>query len=264
MLAHCNGIDIHYEITGSSGPWITFSHSLAADLTMWRDQVAHFARTHRVLCVDTRGHGRSSAPATAYTLEELASDLRALLDHLGIERTHFVGLSMGGMIGQTFALRYPGRLASLVLADTTSRYGAEAQAMWAGRVKAATEGGMAPLVEATLSRWFTAPWRADPAHAGALAEVGNMIRNTPAAGYAGCCHALPKIDVTHRLAEISAPILVICGAQDEATPPAMAQAIAAGAPGAELVMIDQAAHLSNLEQPAAFNAAIERFITRHG
>jgi 3-oxoadipate enol-lactonase len=130
-------------------------------------------------------------------------------------------------------------------------------------VKAALDSGMAPLVDATLSRWFTAPWRADPANAAALETVGSMIRNTPAVGYAGCCHALPKIDVTHRLPEITAPILVICGAQDEATPPAMAQAIAAGAPGAELIMIEQAAHLSNLEQPTRFNEAIERFLARH-
>ncbi|CAM9469455.1 unnamed protein product, partial [Phaeothamnion confervicola] len=126
MKANVNGIGLYYETHGAAGPWLTFSHSLACSTAMWAPQIAEFSRSYRVLSFDTRGHGQSDAPEGAYTLEQLADDLAALLKHLGIARTHFCGLSMGGMIGQTFALKYPGVFQSLALADTTSRYPAEA------------------------------------------------------------------------------------------------------------------------------------------
>ena len=156
MKAKTNGIETNYEIHGREGaPWLTFSHSLACTLRMWDDQVAAFKDSFRILLYDTRGHGRSAAPAGPYTLEGLADDLRGLLAHLGIQKLHFVGLSMGGMIGQTFALKYPGMFTTLTLADTTSRYPAEAAATWAARIKIAETQGMQPLVQPTLERWFT-------------------------------------------------------------------------------------------------------------
>ena len=263
MLARINGIDTHYEMAGTHGPWLTFSHSLGADISMWRPQIEHFARTFRVLAYDTRGHGKTSAPAGPYTLETLADDLHGLLAHLQIEKTHFVGLSMGGMIGQTFALRYPGVFTSMTLADTTSHYGAEARALWASRVTTASTEGMAPLVEGSLGRWFTAPFRAQSANAPLLSDVATMIGATPGTGYAGCAAAIARIDLTDRLGEIDIPVLVLCGADDMATPPAMSEAIAAGIPEARLVMILSAAHISNLEQPALFTRAVEQFLVDH-
>ena len=260
MKITANGLDIHYEVSGS-GPWLTFSHSLATDLSMWRDQVAEFSTRYRVLAYDTRGHGRTAVPPPPYSLDDLADDLKALFDALQIRHSHYVGLSMGGMIGQTFALKHPGVLTTMTLADTTSRYGPEAQALWGARIKTALEQGMAPLVEPTLGRWFTEPYRkAHPEH---VAQVGAMIRNTPVQGYVGCCHALPRIDVTARLHELKLPVLVICGEQDMGTPPAMAEEIHANLPGSEISILPQAAHLSNLEQPQRFNEVLGRFLARH-
>jgi 3-oxoadipate enol-lactonase len=259
MKVKANGIDINYEIAGS-GPWLTLSHSIASDLHMWDEQMDALTQKYKVLRFDTRGHGASSAPDGAYTLDQLADDVHGLLGALGIKQTHWVGLSMGGMIGQACALKYPGVFQSMVLADTTCHYPAEAQPAWADRIKLAQAQGMTPFVGAMLERWFTEPYR--KANPPALARVGNAIRTTPAAGFIGCCHALPKINVTDRLKEIRCPMLVIVGELDPGTPVAMARQIHEAAPGSELVIIPAAAHLTNVEQPQAFNAALLGFLGR--
>jgi 3-oxoadipate enol-lactonase len=259
MRARTNGIELHYTIDGE-GPWLVMSHSLACNVHMWDPQVPALAKRFKVLRFDTRGHGRSDAPAGPYTLDMLADDVKGLFDHLGIRECHWVGLSMGGMIGQTFALKYPGVFRSIALCDTASAYPEGAAEIWAGRVKVATEQGMEPLVPPTLERWFTEPFR--KAQPEKVAKIANMIRETPVAGYAGCCAALPKINTTARLKEIKCPALVICGEQDMGTPLAMSQAIHAAIPGSELVVIPNAAHISNLEQPEAFDAALGRFLAR--
>jgi len=255
-----NGIELNCTVRGS-GPWVVLSHSLACDLHMWDPQVELLAEDYTVLRFDTRGHGLSDAPGGEYTLEMLAADAHALLDSMGIESCHWIGLSMGGMIGQVFALRYPGLLKSIVLADTTSRYPAEAKSLWDGRIATANEKGMEPLVEGTLSRWFTDGFRAT--RRDVCDPVAAMIRATPVPGYVGCCYAIPKINVTQRLKEISCPAMIIVGEQDAGTPVAMAREIHTAMPGSELVIIPSAAHLSNLEQPEAFNKAISGFLEKH-
>jgi 3-oxoadipate enol-lactonase len=262
MKTRINGIEANYELHGREGaPWLVLSHSLACSVRMWDPQIAALKDRYRILAYDTRGHGGSEAPKGAYTLELLADDLKALIDHVGAKNPHYCGLSMGGMIGQTFALKYPGVFRTLMLADTTSRYPAEAWPLWQERIKIAEEKGMAPLVEPTLQRWFTEPFRkSNPAP---VAAIGKLIASTPVAGYVGCCHAIPKINLTARLKEIKCPVLVICGEQDPGTPPAMAREIHDNAPGSKLVMIPQAAHLSNLEQPAAFTKAMRDFLAAY-
>src|SRR5258708_14107710 len=146
---------------------------------------------YRVLRYDTRGHGQTGAPAAGYTLDQLAEDLKGLLDGLGIPATHFVGLSMGGMIGQVFAFKHPAMVQSLVLCDTTSRYPAAAAPVWEERIKTVGAKGMEPMVVPTLERWFTAPFRAR--RRDLMERVGAMIGSTPAPGYLGCCHPIPKI-----------------------------------------------------------------------
>jgi 3-oxoadipate enol-lactonase len=189
----------------------------------------------------------------------LADDLHFLLKELKIEKTHFCGLSMGGMIGQTFALKYPGVIRKLALADTTSRYPAEAGPLWADRVKTAEAKGMEPLAQPTLERWFTEPFRkSNPA---VVDAIRRLILATPVAGYAGCCHALPKINLTARLKEIRCPILVIVGADDPGTPVSMAKEIHDNAPGSKLVILPQAAHISSMEQPAGFTRALQDFLS---
>lgn len=259
MKIRSNGIELTYIVEGE-GPWLVMSHSLACNVSMWDEQAAALKRNFRVLRFDTRGHGGSEATKGAYTLDMLSDDLLGLLDGLGISRTHYVGLSMGGMIGMTSALRYPGRFASLALCDTSSRVPPEAGPIWEGRIKTATEQGMEPLVEPTLQRWFTEPFYKSSKPM--MTRVGQMIRNTPAAGYIGCCHAIPKINVSDKLGAIKCPVQVIVGDQDVGTPVAVSRAIHEAIPGSELVIIPSASHLSNLEQPQAFNNALKDFLGR--
>ena len=261
MKISANGIDINYTVEGE-GPWLTMSHSLACNLHMWDEEAKRLSRRYKVLRYDTRGHGASGAPAGAYTLELLADDLHGLLQALGVSSTHFVGLSMGGMIGQTYALKYPGRFKSLALCDTTSRYPAEAAGVWTERIKTVEAQGMEPLVAPTLERWFTEPFRKSRPEV--VERVAAMIRTTSAPGYVGCSHAIPKINLTARLKEIGCPTVVIVGKDDPGTPVAMAEEIHQALPGSKLVIIPSAAHLSNLEQPEAFNQALADFLETSG
>ena len=260
MKARIGDIDIHYTIEGQ-GPWVTMSHSLACDISMWDAQAKLLAPHFTVLRFDTRGHGQSSATAGPYSMDMLAGDVHGLLQHLKIDHTHWVGLSMGGMIGQAYALAHPGVFSSLVLADTTSRRPPNAAQMWGDRIKLAHEKGMTALVEGTLSRWFTEPYRQrEPAM---MARIGQGIANTPVNGFAGCCAAIAEVDYLDRLKEIKAPALVIVGDQDHGTPPEMAKLIHENLPGSEFLVIKDAAHIANIEQEAVFNQALLGFLRRH-
>jgi 3-oxoadipate enol-lactonase len=261
MKISANGIQVNYTLEGpANGPMVTMSHSLATDLSMWDPQAKALASRYRVLRYETRGHGQTEAPAGAYSLNQLADDARALLKELGIARTHWIGLSMGGMIGQTLALSTPEILQSLSLCDTSSRIPADMKHVWDERISTVEAKGMEPLVEATIARWFTPKFiesRKD-----VIDPVREMIRRTPAKGYVGCCHAIKVLDLTDRLKAITLPTLIIVGAQDLGTPLAASQAINAQIKGSELVVLDPASHLSNLEQPQAFTQALEAFLKR--
>jgi 3-oxoadipate enol-lactonase len=255
-----NGIDICYDVQGE-GPWVVLSHSLACDRTMWDEQMAVLTRSYRVLRFDTRGHGRSGAPPGPYTLDLLADDLKALLDHLSISRAHFVGLSMGGMIGQTFALKYPGIFQTLVLCDTTSAYPAATAAIWDERIRTAREQGMAALVDSTLARWFSESFRRRRPKV--MKRFGALISSTPVEGYIGCSQALVRIDVTERLKTLNLPALVVVGEHDPGTPVAMARAIHQSLPRSELAILPDAAHISNVEQSDRFTQLLLEFLRRH-
>ena len=259
MKIRTNDIETNYTIEGE-GPWVTMSHSLACNLSMWDEQAKLLSRKYKVLRYDTRGHGGSSAPPGPYTLEQLADDAKALFDALGVKRTHWIGLSMGGMIGETFALKYPGFFHSMILADTTSRRPPNAEQMWGDRVKTAREKGMEGVRESTLQRWFTERYRRE--RSDVIDKIGRDILATPVEGFAGCCDAIAKIDVLDRLKEIDCPALVIVGDQDHGTPPEMARAIHENLRGSELQIIASAAHLSNVEQPEVFNNAMVAFLDR--
>jgi 3-oxoadipate enol-lactonase len=259
MKIQSNGIEINYEIEGT-GPWLTMSHSLACNLHMWDPQMPVLKGKFTVLRFDTRGHGKSAAPAGEYTLEQLADDVKGLLDGLGIKQTHWAGLSMGGMIGQAFALKYPGVFQSMVLADTTSRRPPDAAKMWGDRVKTAREQGMGALVESTLARWFTEPYR--NSRKDVMERIGSDIRATPVNGFSGCCHAISKVDYLDRLKEIKVPALVMVGEHDHGTPPEAARVIQQNLPGSELKILASAAHLSNIEQADEFNKTMIGFLDR--
>jgi 3-oxoadipate enol-lactonase len=261
MKVIANGITTAYTLDGpASAPVVTLSHSLATDLSMWDPQMQALTARYRVLRYDTRGHGGTDAPAGAYVLDQLADDARALLAALGITRTHWIGLSMGGMIGQAIALTSPEVLASLALCDTTSRVPAEAKPIWDERIRAAETQGMEPLVEPTIGRWLTPPFRAE--RADVVDRVRAMIRRTDPRGYVGCCHAIAALDLTDRLVSIRLPTLVVVGEEDQGTPVAASRAIHEQIKGAELVIIKSASHLSNMEQPEAFTRAITGFLAK--
>lgn len=254
---HTNGIDIHYAISGS-GPVVTLAHSLATDLALWDDLTAALEKRFTVLRFDARGHGRTSAPEAPYDWPMLVGDLVGLLDALNIERTHFVGLSMGGMLGQFFALDHPGRLNRLVLVSTTCRVPPEARGMWDERIAVARAQGMQAHVESTLARWFTASYRA--AHPEVMAKIGALVAATPVAGFAGWGAAISSLDLTKKIGAIRAPTLVVCGADDTGTPPAANQAIANAIPGARLEIVPNASHQLVIEQAEIFQRQLLDFL----
>jgi 3-oxoadipate enol-lactonase len=256
MKARVNGIEIHYELHGREGaPWLVLSHSLACSTRMWDPQIEAFKDSHRILAYDMRGHGQSEAPATPYTLEMLAEDVVALMRHARVARASFIGLSIGGMIGQTLALRHPGLFERMVLADTGHAQNAEAIAQWDERIRIAQSQGMGALVESTMARWFTEGFR----NSSQALKVAELIRNTPVAGYVGCGRAIMQLATTARLKEVKLPVLAIAGEQDASAPGT--RYIGEHLPGAKLVLIPQAAHIANVEQPEAFNRALREFLS---
>lgn len=261
MKVTANGISVNYTLDGpASAPVVTLSHSLATDLSMWEPQMAALGARYRVLRYDTRGHGGTDAPGGAYSLDQLAEDARQLLQALGIEKTHWVGLSMGGMIGQALAIKAPEVFRSLALCDTSSRIPAEAKPLWEERIRTAEREGMEPLVEATINRWLTRAFQS--ARPDVTDMVRAMIRRTPPPGYAGCCHAIAALDLTDRLKAITLPTLIIVGEEDQGTPVAASRAIQAEIKGSALVILESAAHLSNIEQAEEFNLALLGFLDR--
>ena len=261
MNVTANGISIHYELDGpEDAPCVTLSHSLAANLNMWEWQMPAFGERFRVLRYDTRGHGGTQATDGDYTLSQLADDLFALLDALGIEATHFVGLSMGGMIGQTAALADQSRFRTLSLCDTSSRIPREALPTWDERIATARAEGMDALVDSTIDRWFSKGYQqSNPAD---VDKIRTMIRATPVGGYCGCSRAISGLNLTDQLSAIELPTLLVVGEDDPGTPVTAHEAIQAQIEGADLVVLPAALHFSNVEREAEFNGAILGFLAR--
>lgn len=257
-----DGVRIHYRWDGpADGPVVVMSHSLACASAMWDPQMAALTARYRVLRFDTRGHGGSEAPDGPYSVDELAEDARGLIRALDLGPVHFVGLSLGGMIGMALAVGHPGLVRSLVVCDSMCETNDANRAAVDGRIRIAESEGMSALVRPTLERWFTPAYiaRRPPA----LAAVEQMIRATPVAGYVGCCNALKTLDLKDRIRTITAPTLVVVGEDDPATPPAAAEVIRGQIHDSALVVLPEASHLSNVEQAGAFNAALVAFLARH-
>lgn len=251
-------VELFFADSGGSGEPVLLAHAIGCDHRMWEAVAARLAPRFRVIAMDARGHGRSPVPARPYTLGLLADDACAVLEKLAIPRAHWVGLSLGGMVGQAFALRHPARLMKLVIANSTSAYGPEGRPMWKARIKAVEEGGLAAIREMVASRYFSDAYRA--ASPEAVEAVMSRFMETPAEGYLGCCDAISGLDFSDDLIRIRAKTLVIAGEADVGTPVAMSQAIAAGIPGARLAVIPGAAHLSAAEKPGEFARLVEDFL----
>lgn len=248
-----DGAELECECHGDARrPPLLLLHALGSSLAMWDAQLPLLAGHFRVVRYSMRGHGSSTIEgAQEPDIDALTADACAVLDALGVERAHWCGLSLGGMLAMRAAQRHPARVDRLVLANTAARL-APPEA-WSQRMALARSQGMAALAEATMARWFTPAF-----HRRAPEEVARICRiflATDPAAYAGACAAIRDMDQRAALDTISAPTLVIAGAADAGTTPAHAAELVAAIPGAQLATLD-AAHLSNIEARDAFNAAL--------
>ncbi len=265
-------VTIHYRVDGANDAApLLISNSLGTNLEMWAPQVGVLAENFRVIRYDTRGHGASSVPEGPYTIEQLGRDALALLDAAGVERVCFIGLSMGGLTGLWLALNAPDRIDRMVLANTGAKIGNDE--FWNARIESIRESvrdsmrdvGVAGLpdaiVDAVVERWFTQRYRAscNDAARQSVARIRRMLVETSSAGYAANCAAIRDADLRAGLASIRIATLVIAGTHDPSTPPALGREIADALPDACYLELD-AAHLSNLEQAGAFNAAVVHFL----
>jgi len=254
-----HGIRLHYRVDGrADGPWLTFCNSLGTDLTMWDRQIAALGEHFRILRYDRRGHGQSATPPAPYSIDDLGCDVLGLLDALGIECTHYCGLSIGGLVGQWLAVNAPERLDRLVLCSTAGKIGTEDG--WLTRIAQVREHGMDSIAESTVSRWFTPAFTAtEPA---AVEQTLERLRQTQVEGYAGCCHALIDADFRDTLAGVATPVLAVAGSEDPVTTPADLQAIARRVADGRYAEIE-GRHICNLESADAFNQALTGFLL-HG
>lgn len=249
---------LHYRIDGGASddkPWLMFCNSLGTDMHMWDAQVGALSAQYRLLRYDRRGHGRSTAPPAPYSLDDLGGDVLALLDALEIERTHFCGLSIGGLIGQWLGIHAGERLGNIVLCATAARIGT-AQG-WATRIEAVRAAGLDALVPATAERWFTPQFQARDARA--VAGVLDTFAATSPEGYVGCCAALAAADLRDDVQHIGNRLLAISGQDDTVCPPADLDHIATGAARGHHVSLP-GRHIVNVESAALFNAALLDFL----
>lgn len=253
---------LHYTYrparNGKPRQTIVLSHALGCDLTMW-DRLANvLAADHDVVCYDHRGHGASDAPAQLYTMQALSDDAARLIDELKCGPVIWIGLSMGGMVGQELAIRRPELVSRLIIANSTSAYPAAVREVWQQRITTVQSQGIEVIADAVMGRYFHAQFRAErPA---TVASFRRRLVTTDPEGYVGCCNAVGTVDTTDRLPQVKAPTLVIAGELDEGAPVSMSETMVNQISGAKLVVIKDASHLAVAEQPGAFIAAVQEFL----
>jgi 3-oxoadipate enol-lactonase len=256
-----NGINIAYRIDGpASGnadvPTVILSNSLMSSVDMWNDNMAALIHKYRVVRYDTRGHGQTQVTPSPYSIALLAQDLVGLMDALQIKKAHLVGLSMGGMICQYVGANHPERVLSLGLCDTASEM--PPRSLWEDRFAMARAQGIAGLVDGTIKRWFVADFVAsEPAK---IDAVRTMILKTPLEGYLGCASAVRDMAQSTMLLKIKAPTLVLVGKDDPACTVDQATVLHRMIAHSSMVVLDNAAHLSNIEKPTEFNSALLSFL----
>lgn len=253
---------LHYTLrparNGAARQTVVLSHALGCDLTMW-DRLANvLAAEFNVVCYDHRGHGSSDAPASMYTMQDLSDDAARLIKELDCGPVIWIGLSMGGMVGQELAIRYPELISKLVVANSTSAYPDNVREVWQQRIATVTSQGIEVIADAVMERYFHAGFRAErPA---TVASFRRRLVSTDLEGYAGCCNAVGTVNTTARLPQVKAPTLVIAGELDQGAPVSMSETMAQQIPGARLVVLAGASHLAVTEQPQAFIQAVQQFL----
>jgi 3-oxoadipate enol-lactonase len=257
MQVEANGIEFNVKIDGHRGsPWLVLSNSLATNLSMWDRQVEALRDRFRIMRYDQRGHGESDAPAGRYDFSTLVADVVGLMDALEITRTHFAGLSMGGMTAIALTEQHPDRIDRVVACDCGPASTAESARQWQERIALAREHGMQALVQPTIERWF--PPEFISGNADTIEKVRHMIRTTPLNGFIGCAYALSNFDLRPGLGGIRKPVQFICGGKDASL--AGTRALHAAVSGAAFVEIPGAGHISNMENPTTFTHALQGFL----
>lgn len=264
MLVNLPGRKLYYDLIGpDKAPVVCFAHSLSSDGGMWAEQVIPLLQAgYRVLRLDMRGHGGSDPVAGDYTMEALAGDVAAVLDALGIAKVHYIGLSIGGMIGQALLLGHGQRVASAMLCDTAPQSPPGAKEAWGPRMDTVRKANsLVPLADGTMERWFTDAFK--PRNPARWKEIHATIAGTTPAGYLGCAAGIMNFDFVPRLPTIKTPTLVICGGDDQGTPPAGNKRIAELIPGGRYEEIPNTRHFPNVESPDHFNRLMMEWLTRH-
>nr|WP_067288241.1 alpha/beta fold hydrolase [Marinobacterium profundum] len=246
------------EAQQKGAPWLMLSNSIAADHTMWDGQVPLLTKRYNVLRYDARGHGLSDAPPGPYSFALLVKDIISILDHLDIERTSFMGLSLGGMTALGLALEHPERLDKLVCCDARADAPEPFVNSWVERIGLIEKFGLKAILNGTVERWLVPSFV--QSHPDEVARIEAMIMGTSPAGWIGCAEALKQLDYLKDLAAIKVPTLFVAGAEDGGAPLPVMQAMTNAVAGAELVVVPNAAHLSNLDNPEGFNSAISGFL----
>jgi 3-oxoadipate enol-lactonase len=258
-----NGVLLHYRLAGPVGaPVLALANSLGTDARIWDGVIARLSSRYRILSYDKRGHGLSDAPPGDYALDDHVDDLVGLLDHLGIERLALAGVSIGGLIGQQFALRLPQRLAALVLCDTAPKMGDAAG--WQARIAAVRDGGLAAIADMVMERWFSSGFQRE--RPDELAGWRTLFLRSDAAGYIATCASLRDADLGARIGAIVTPTLVIAGDADRSTPVELVRATANAIAGARLEILEGVGHIPSIEQPDRLAELIDGFLkeTKHG
>ncbi len=259
QFARLNGVTVHHQLIGSpqSRPLLVFVNSLGTDFRIWRDVVVRLAGDFAILLYDTRGHGLSGVGRTPYTMELLADDLAALLDHIGARQAAVCGVSVGGLVAQQLYARRPDLVCALILSDTLGKIGDDA--MWNARIAAIEERGIDAVADSILERWFTPHFRRadNPDFAGYRA----MLSRQPADGYIATCVALRQADLRPLASRIAVPTICVVGDQDGSTPPRAVADFAKTIPRARFELIADCGHLPSIEQPEQFTTILRAFMS---
>jgi 3-oxoadipate enol-lactonase len=244
---------LHYRVRGPVGALpVLFLNSLGTDLRMWEAVIDRLPDLH-CIGMDKRGHGLSATPAVGWTMQDLAEDALALMDHLGLARVMVAGCSIGGIIAQQMGVMSPDRVAGLFLSNTAPKVGTADS--WAARVAAVQTQGIAAIAPQILERWFAPAFRASPA----CLPWEVMLRRADPAGYIGTCQVLAKVDLTADLGRITAPVLMLAGSADLSTPTDLVRATAARIAGARVVELEGSGHIPAIDAPEAVAALLAEF-----
>jgi 3-oxoadipate enol-lactonase len=258
-----NGNTFNYELSGPEGaPWITFSNSLMTNLHMWDEQAELLSNDWQVLRYDQRGHGASNATPPPYDFDLLGEDVIAIWNALGVKRSVFCGLSMGGATGLGLCLNHADRLSAFVGCDMPYQASPEFAALWDQRMEMARQVGIDGMAMPTAERWFVKSFVDAPQNQEVIEKICQMVRTTSMDGYVGCCNALQKVAFAERMDRVNVPTFFISGSEDPAANPTAMKPLVDAVSGAEIHIIPNCGHISNMENPESFNGALLGFLNQ--